>query len=132
MGSFNRANVQRFMACSLMALAMLCFVTRPAEARRPEREIDKIVKAIDALDKAQEELSSAGHDFHGHKQAAMEKIAKAKEVLESSRDARVEKAADKVQAAIDELKTCVEGDKKDDHPRIHEAMRTLEDAKEQL
>jgi hypothetical protein len=132
MGNPNRRGVMRVMSFCLAAFALLCFLGRPAEARRPEKEIDKIVKAIDALDKARTELSDAGHDFHGHKQAAIEKIDKAKEVLESSRDARVEKAVDKVQDALDELKACVEGDKKEDHPKIHEAMHALEDAKEQL
>lgn len=99
---------------------------------RPDREIDHIVKAIDALDRAHDELVNAADDFHGHKKAAMEKTERARKVLEDSRDARVDKAADKIQDAIDELKACVADEPEERHPRIHRALHALEDAKGQL
>jgi uncharacterized coiled-coil DUF342 family protein len=99
---------------------------------RPDAEINKIVSAIDALNKAHKELEEAADNFHGHKKAAMDKIEKAKKVLEDSRDGHVDKAAGKLQEATDELEVCVKGDHEGSHPRIHAAMHALDEAKSQL
>jgi septal ring factor EnvC (AmiA/AmiB activator) len=128
----NHHDALRPLVALSMLAAAVCFTGRSAMARRPDKEIDKITAAIDALDSAHKELHDAADDFHGHKKAAMEKIETARKVLEDSRDAHVDKASDKITEAMDELDACVKGDHEGDHPKIHAARKALEAAKEQL
>jgi chromosome segregation ATPase len=133
MSQSRKSNGRRTAALLIAGLVGMSICCGNAMAfHRPDGEINKIVKAIDALDKAHKELEDAADNFHGHKKAAMEKIEKAKKVLEDSRDGHVGKAEEKLQEATDELEMCVKGDHEGSHPRIHEAMHALKDAKEQL
>lgn len=129
----NQGSTLRVFTSFLAAFAVCSMFSRSASAyRRPDHEIDRINAAIDALDRAHEELNNASDDYHGHKRSAIEKLDRAKKVLEDSRDAHVDKAVDKIQEAIDELKICVGEEPEDRHPRIRKAMHALEDAKDQL
>jgi isoaspartyl peptidase/L-asparaginase-like protein (Ntn-hydrolase superfamily) len=97
-----------------------------------DHDHDRIDKALDALHDAREELVHAATDFHGHKQAALDKIEIAQKILEDSRGHRIDRAADKIDQANQELHACIDGDRDGDHPNIHRAIRALEDAKDQL
>ena len=133
MSHLNRRNTLLSYSVFLAAAMVFVLVGRTALAyHRQDHEIDRIQRAIDALDRAHEELSDAAYEFHGHKHAAMEKIERARKILEDSRDKRLEKAVDKIQDAIDELKACIAGDPDEAHPYIRKAMHALEDAKDQL
>lgn len=69
----------------LSGLAVYPLATRTARADEHEHN-PRIHRALDALRDARDELREAPHDFHGHKQEALDSIDRAIEHLDRIKD----------------------------------------------